>query len=122
MNIPRRHFFSTLMGAAAAAQVSSRAATTKLSMPGLFPGRVVSVRHPGSYRDGKFQAEPIQAMMRKGMTELTGAPDWVAAWRMFFEPRDVVAIKVKPLDQPDVISCAEVLHEIIAGLNQAGVK
>ena len=104
MNLGRRRFFSSMMGAAAAAQVSSRgarAATSKLGMPGLFPGRVVEVRHPGSYVDGKFQAEPIHAMMRKGMTELTGAPDWVAAWRMFFEPGDVVGIKLNPVGNPD---------------------
>ena len=121
MKLGRRDFFSTLMGAAAAAQVSGRAAPTKLSMPGLFPGRVVSVRHSGCYLDGKFQAEPIRAMMRKGMVELTGAPDWTSAWRMFFEKGDVIGIKVNPVGQPDVISCAEVLQEIIAGLNQAGV-
>ena len=124
MTLPRRQFFSTLMGAAAAAQVSSRgllAATSKLAMPGLFPGRVVSVHHPGCYVGGKFQAEPIRAMMRKGMVELTGAPDWVAAWRLFFEPGDVVGIKLNPVGYPDVISCAEVVREIIAGLNAAGV-
>ncbi|MBI3698429.1 MAG: DUF362 domain-containing protein [Acidobacteria bacterium] len=121
MTLGRRDFFSTMMGAAAAAQVSGRAAATKLSMPGLFPGRVVSVRHPGCYLDGKSQAEPIRAMMRKGMAELTSAPDWTSAWRMFFEKGDVVGIKVNPVGQPDVISCTEVLQEIIAGLNQAGV-
>ena len=60
--------------------------------------------------------------MRKGMVELTGAPDWVAAWRQFFEPGDVVGIKLNPVGQPEVISSPEVLHEIIAGLRQAGVK
>ena len=125
MQLGRRSFLSTLMGAAAAAQVSSRAAraaTKNLGIPGLFPGRVVSVRHSGSILNGKFQAEPIQAMMRKGMVELTGAPDWIAAWRMFFEPGDVVGIKVNPVGHPDVVSSPEVLHEIIAGLRQAGVK
>ncbi len=125
MTLGRRSFFSTLLGAAAAAQVSSRgarAATTKLGLPGLFPGRVVSVHHPASVIDGKFQAEPLQAMMRRGMVELTGAPDWVAAWKLFVEPGDVVGIKVNPVGAPDVISSPEVLREIIAGLNAAGIK
>ncbi|MBI3666780.1 MAG: DUF362 domain-containing protein [Acidobacteria bacterium] len=125
MSFRRRDFVSTLLTAAAAAQVASRgarAASKPLGIPGLFPGRVVSARHTGSVVDGKFQAEPIRAMMRKGMTELTGAPDWIAAWRMFFEPGDVVGIKVNPVGQPDVVSSPEVLHEIIAGLRQAGVK
>ncbi|MBI3666781.1 MAG: DUF362 domain-containing protein [Acidobacteria bacterium] len=122
MELRRRDLFSMLMGAAGAAQVSSRAATNKLGIPGLFPGRVASVRHAGCIVGRKFQAEPIQAMMRKGMMELTGAPDWIAAWKMFFEPGDVVGVKVNPVGQPEVISSPEVLHEIIAGLQQAGVK
>lgn len=124
MTADRRQFFSTLMGAAAAAQFSTRharAAASKLGLPGLFPGRVIAVRHPGCYLDGQFQADPIRAMMRRGITELTGAPDWVAAWRLFFEKGDVVGIKVNPVGQPDVISCAEVFREIVAGLNAAGV-
>ncbi len=126
MTLARREFFSAFAGAAALAQLACsrkpQAATSKLGIPGLFPGRVVAVRHPGSFVNEQFQAQPIQAMMRKGMTELTGAPDWVSAWRMFFERGDVVGIKLNPVGQPDVISCAEVVREIIAGLNAAGVK
>ncbi len=126
MTLGRRQFF----GAAAAAAVAlpqfscsrKQAQSTKWSMPGLFPGRVVAVKHPGSFSNESFQAQPIQTMMRKGMMELTGAPDWVAAWRMFFEPGDVVGVKLNPVGAPDVASCPEVFHEIIAGLNAAGIK
>jgi uncharacterized protein (DUF362 family) len=100
----------------------SKTLTAKLGIPGPYPGRVVSVQHPRSIISGKFQAEPIRDMMRKGMAELTGAGDWVAGWRAFFEPGDVVGIKVNPVGQPHVISCAEVIHEIVAGLKSAGVK
>jgi len=127
MTLARRDFFSTLLAAAAASQFScSRTKTasgsTKWSMPGLYPGRVVSVHHPGSFLQEAFQAGPIQTMMRKGMMELTGAPDWVAAWRLFFEPGDVVGIKLNPVGHPYVYSSAEVVREIIAGLTAAGVK
>jgi uncharacterized protein DUF362 len=118
----RRAFFSSLLAAAASAQVSRRASSSRLTMPGPFPGRVVSARHTGSYRDGKFQAEPIRAMLHKGMLELTGAPDWPSAWRVFFEPGDVVGIKLNPVGRPDVISSPEMFHEILDGLQQAGVK
>ena len=57
-------------------------------------------------------------MMRRGMTELTGADSWADAWRLFFEPGDVVGIKLNPVGQPLVKSDATVLHEIIAGLKQ----
>jgi uncharacterized protein (DUF362 family) len=107
---------------ALAAQVSSKADTSKLAMPGLYRGRVVAVSHPGSIVEGRYQAGPVEQMMRKGMTELTGAGGWEEAWRLFAEPGDVVGIKVNPVGQPHVISAAEVVREIIAGLNAAGVK
>lgn len=105
-----------------AAQVSSKADASKLAMPGLFRGRVVAVEHPGSIVEGRYHAEPVQQMMRKGMTDLTGASGWIDAWRLFVEPGDVVGIKVNPVGSPHVISAAEVVREIIAGLNAAGVK
>jgi uncharacterized protein (DUF362 family) len=113
---------ATALGGPLAAQVSSKADVSKLAMPGFFRGRVVAVEHPGCIVDGRHQAEPIQQMMRKGMTDLTGASGWVDAWRLFVEPGDVVGIKVNPVGQPHVISAAEVVREIIAGLNAAGIK
>jgi uncharacterized protein (DUF362 family) len=91
-------------------------------MPGLQPGRVVAVSHPGCIADGNFQAAPISQMIRTGLLELTGAPDLTAAWRLFFERGDVVGIKVNPVGGPLVISCPEVLHEIVRGLESAGVR
>jgi uncharacterized protein (DUF362 family) len=104
------------------AQTSSKAERTRLSMPGLYRGRVVAVEHPGSIVGGAYQAEPIRAMMRRGMAELTGAPDWASAWKQFVEPGDVVGIKVNPVGAPHVIGAEAVVREIIDGLNAAGVK
>jgi len=121
----RRHCLKTVagtVGAVLAAQVSSKADSSKLAMPGLFRGRVVAVEHPGCIMAGRYQAEPVQQMMRKGMTDLTGAGGWADAWRLLVEPGDVVGIKVNPVGQPHVISAAEVVREIIAGLNAAGIK
>jgi uncharacterized protein (DUF362 family) len=61
-------------------------------------------------------------MVARGMMELTGAPDATAAWRYFFEPGDVVGIKVNPAGQPYLISSPLVMQQIIAGLESAGVK
>jgi uncharacterized protein (DUF362 family) len=94
---------------------------TKWSAPGLFPGRVVRVEHPGSIISGVYQREPVEQMMKRGMMELTGAPDVTAAWRTFFEPSDVVGIKLNPVSRPYVISAPEVVQAIIAGLESAGV-
>jgi len=93
----------------------------KLGIPGPYPGRVVAVEHPGSIIGGKYQPEPVREMMRRGMMELTGAPSWQEAWRVFFERGDVVGIKVNPVGQPYIISAPEVFQEIVAGLEAAGI-
>ena len=122
----RRHCLKALsagLGAAQLpAQVSSKADSSKLAMPGLYRGRVIAVENPGSIVSGQFQREPIQQMIRKGMAELTGTDGGADAWRQFAGPGDVVGIKVNPVGKPHVISSPEVVREIIAGLNSAGVK
>lgn len=125
--ITRRQMLSTgLAGAAGmllpSVRFQSRPLSSKLGIPGPYRGRVVAVQHPASIVSGKFQAEPIRSMMHKGMLELTGAGNWAEAWRVFVEPGDVVGIKVNPVGQPHVISCAEVIHEIVDGLKAAGLK
>ena len=123
----RRELFYSLAGAltasqlARSAQLTSRAAASKLAMPGLYRGRVVAVSHRGSIVSGIYQEAAVRETMRRGMSELTGAPDTAAAWKQFVEPGDVVGIKVNPVGQPHVISDATVLREIIAGLRSAGI-
>jgi hypothetical protein len=112
----------TLTGLARAAQVVSPPTRSRLGMPGLFPGRVVSVSHPGSIIEGKFRADPIRRMLDEGMLELTEAEDATQAWRRFFERGDVVGIKLTPVGGPLVQSSAEVVQGIIAGLESAGVR
>src|SRR5689334_2290916 len=128
MHMTRRTCMGALAGAvsgsalAFSAQVSSKSERSKLSMPGLYRGRVVAVEDVACIVAGKYQAEPVREMMRRGMSELTGGT-WAEAWRQFFQPGDVVGIKVNPVGQlSGVISAPEVMHEIIAGLNSAGIK
>jgi uncharacterized protein (DUF362 family) len=107
---------------AIAAPTESKSEPSKLAMPGPYRGRVVAVRNPAVLVSGQYQAETVLQMMRLGMKELVGAGGWPDAWRRFFEPGDVVGIKVNPVGQPHVISDATVVREIIAGLESAGVK
>lgn len=120
----RRELIEAVFASAAIRSSGQAPSTTKsqLGIPGPFRGKVVAVEHPGSIIGGKYQQEAVREMMRRGMMELTGAPSWEEAWRFFFEPGDVVGIKVNPVGQPYIISAPEVFREIVAGLEAAGVK
>ena len=123
----RREFELSLAGLTPAAlalqaQTSGGAPASKLAMPGPFRGRVVSVHNPHSLTASGFQGEEIHKMMYRGITTLTGAPSLREAWGLFFERGDVVGVKVNPVGQPHVVSCPEVLREIVFGLRSAGVR
>lgn len=120
LKLTRRDLLGSSLLAGAAA--CSADAPKTLGIPGPFPGRVVEVFHPDSISGGNYSREAVRDMMRKGMIELTGAPSWQDAWRMFFQPGDVVGVKLNPVGRPAVISAPEVFLEIVAGLQAAGVK
>lgn len=126
MEQDRRDFLGrALAGGFLAATYSSSAAAaplSKLGIPGPFPGRVSAVHHPGSVDGRQYNREAVRAMLNKGMMDLTGAPTPQDAWKMFFEPDDVVGLKLNPVGRPHVISSPEVVQEIIEGLKSAGVK
>jgi hypothetical protein len=120
----RRDFLKTaLLGAAyAAAPGAAKPATGELGLPGPYPGRVVEVDHPACVRNRVYDRAAIRSLMNKGMMELTGAPSPTEAWRVFFQPGDVVGIKLNPVGRPFVVSAPEVFLEIVEGLKMAGVK
>src|SRR5579863_5141481 len=116
MAIGRREFFqqtAAMLPILAAAMPRARAAVKGTGIPGPYPGRVAAVEHPGCIVGGAYQAGPIRDMMHRGMTELTGAPGWVDAWRTLFEKGDVVGIKVSPVGGKNLCSDATVMHEIL---------
>jgi len=95
---------------------------SKLGVPGPYPGRVIEAKNPALIQNGKRSREAIKATLAKGMQELTGADDGVEAWRSFFEPGDVVGIKVVPNGHPQHPTSPELVLEIIECLKSAGVK
>ena len=94
----------------------------KLGVPGPYPGRVVEARNPGMIRDGVKDREAIGKTLGVALTNLTGADDAVEAWRSFFEPGDVVGIKMNPVGNPLANSSSELMLAVIEGLKAAGVK
>src|SRR5438128_6851429 len=104
---------------------SAERAGAPLGMPGPFPGRVVEVRHAGAVSDAHvIDADAVKTMIDRGMCALTGADEPLSAWRRFFEPSDVVGIKVNPVGHPlhgrsdavGSISSIPVLFEVVANL------
>lgn len=123
MDFDRRSWLAgSLLAGAARANAGAETAKPALGIPGPFRGRVVAVRHPGSIISGQYQRAAVRAMIQTGMMELTGAPSAAEAWRFFFQPGDVVGIKLNPVGLPHHVSTAEVFQEIVAGLVSAGVK
>ncbi|MCS6952278.1 MAG: DUF362 domain-containing protein [Bryobacterales bacterium] len=118
----RRDVLKTAAFALPAVSYSQARPTSKLGIPGPFPGRVIAVHHPASIVAGAYQRDAVRVMLHKGLMELTGAETPAEAWRYFFEPGDVVGLKLNPVGRPFVISAPEVVQEIIEGLKMAGVK
>ncbi len=92
-----------------------------LGMPGLFPGRVVDVFHPGSLIDRRVSQEAVRAMVGEGMKALTGESVSRNAWGRLFTSADVVAIKVNPSGVPTTTTSMPLVREVVQALNSVGV-
>ena len=93
-------------------------------MPGLFPGRVASVHCERSIdiESEKVDKEAVAEMVAAGMKSLTGANDAQVAWAKFFNPADVVGIKINASGAPGICSSPELIGEIARNLLKAGVR
>jgi hypothetical protein len=92
-------------------------------MPGPFPGRVASVRSERCLDPARDVADPevVREMMARGMCSLTGETTALAAWKRFFEPTDVVGIKVNCGGHPYVVSAPEIVGEVVRQLLAVGL-
>jgi hypothetical protein len=92
-------------------------------MPGPYPGRVVSVTSEKSVdvATGAASGDVVREMMARGMRKLTGADTIGDAWRRFFQPSDVVGIKVNCGGYPYVVSAYEIVAETVQRLLDVGI-
>jgi hypothetical protein len=130
----RRTFVQMLAAAPLALQAQSPAPRYKivtgytaaggLGMPGPYPGQVVSVKSDKALDPGgeRVDADVVREMMARGMCALVGEKDAAAAWRRFFEPADVVGIKVNCGGRPWVVSSPVVVAEVVRRLMDVGIK
>jgi len=92
-------------------------------MPGPWPGRVVSLRSPRCLDEAGLvvDGDVVREMMERGMRALTGEGTTLDAWRRFFEPGDVVGIKVNAGGVPHVVSSPAIVAETCRQLMAVGV-
>ncbi len=103
--------------------VSPYAAAPQPGMPGPFPGRVASIRSPKCLDPTGDVADPdvVREMMTRGMCSLTGETTALEAWKRFFDPADVVGIKVNCGGHPYVVSAPEIVAEVVRQLLAVGL-
>jgi hypothetical protein len=92
-------------------------------MPGPFPGRVASVRSERCLDPAGDTADPevVREMLARGICSLTGEASPIAAWKRFFEPADIVGIKVNCGGHPFVVSAPEIVVEVVRQLLAVGL-
>jgi hypothetical protein len=110
----------------------------ELGMPGRYPGRVVRVHNPAAVRPN-YTADPaiVRTMIDRGLVTLVDGDqkDPQSAWKRFFEPGDVVGIKVNPVGRApkpgetgrvtNAIGCIsnrEIVIACVEGLKSAGLR
>jgi uncharacterized protein (DUF362 family) len=103
--------------------VSSYRPAAVPGMPGPYPGRVIAVTSERSVdiATGAANDDVVREMMARGMRALTGASSTADAWRRFFEPADVVGIKVNCGGYPHCISAYEIVADVVRQLTGLGV-
>jgi hypothetical protein len=99
------------------------AAGRGVGMPGPYPGRVIAVSSDKCVdtSNNRADAAVVRDMMARGMCALTGASKTGDAWRRFFQPSDVVGIKVNCGGYPHVISAYEIVDETVRQLKEVGI-
>jgi hypothetical protein len=103
--------------------VSKYRAAAVPGMPGAYPGRLVTVSSEKAVDpiSNGADADVVRQMIARGMCALTGEGTSLAAWRRFFEPLDVVGIKVNCGGHPWVVSSYEIVAEVVHQLMAVGV-
>ncbi len=94
-----------------------------LGMPGLYPGRMVDVHAAAAIdpESDRVNRALLRRMVERGMMTLAGTKSAPEAWRKFFGKEDVVGVKVNASGAPGCVSSPELVNEVIAGLESAGV-
>jgi len=92
------------------------------SMPGIYPGKIIEVKHTGAVIDN----EPVEAvayiMLQRAMLELTGEKSLKKAWRLFVNPGEKIGLKVNPVAGIDLYTSHAVVKSIVKQLTESGIR
>ncbi len=92
-------------------------------VPGRYEGQVVRVHADKSIVEETEKVDPqvVRRMVSEGMKSLTGEADERDVWARFFSPKDVVGIKVNCSGAPNIMSCPELVADIVTNLVAIGL-
>ncbi len=93
-----------------------------LSMPGLFPGRVVVVKNTRSVIDNAIIEQEAYDMIARSMLELTGEKKLKKAWRKFVSPGERIGLKINPVAGKMLSTSHEVVRSVIRQLEESGIE
>jgi len=85
------------------------------------PARVVVAYHPGATEAFKPRPAIISNMVAKGIVQLTGTSNAVAAWQSLVSPQDTVGIKVYSAPGANSGTRPAVAAAVVEGLLAAGI-
>jgi uncharacterized protein (DUF362 family) len=91
------------------------------SMPGIYPGKVVQVKHPGSVVDNEAVEAVAYVMLQKAMLELTGQKKLKNAWRLFVNPGEKIGLKVNPVAGKELYTSHAVVKSVVKQLTESGI-
>jgi Domain of unknown function (DUF362) len=102
---------------------AARRSAGPTGMPGRWPGTVIRVRSASCVNEetNDANADVVREMMARGLCALTQESTPQAAWRHFFEPADIVGIKVNCGGHPNVVSAYEIVAEAVHRLGEVGI-
>lgn len=92
-----------------------------MSMPGLYPGRVVMVNNSKAVSENKIIESEVYDMIARSMLALTGEKKLKKAWRKFVSPGERIGLKVNPVAGKMLSTSHEVVKSVIAQLEQSGI-
>ncbi|MBN2609960.1 MAG: DUF362 domain-containing protein [Bacteroidales bacterium] len=94
----------------------------KWSMPGAYPGRVISVKNTKAVINDEPVEEEAYLMIKEAMLSLTKQDSLEKAWGTFVSPGERIGLKVNPIGGRLLSTSHAVTRSVIKQLVESGIK